>query len=99
MIYLCRYDLEGIRAVNFVLTSSLGGGGVSSLRIDPQVTGHSGAAFTREYCCHVNCLVVGEGLCSDVGRLSSVWDASSCRTVNTYLPQPQASCDSHMIFN
>ena len=37
-----RYDLEGISALNFVLTRSLGGGGVSSLRIDPQVTFFAG---------------------------------------------------------
>ena len=34
---ICRYDLPGIGGLNFVLTQSLGGGGVSSLRIDPQV--------------------------------------------------------------
>ena len=33
----CRYELPGIAGLNFVLTHSLGGGGVSSLRIDPQV--------------------------------------------------------------
>lgn len=32
-----RFELPGIAALNFVLTESLGGGGVSSLRIDPQV--------------------------------------------------------------
>jgi len=31
-----RYDLPKIHAFNFVLTQSLGGGGTSSLRIDPQ---------------------------------------------------------------
>ena len=34
---LCRYELPGIRALNFVLRDSLGGGGVASIRIDPQV--------------------------------------------------------------
>ena len=29
-----RYDLPGIHAMNFVMTSSLGGGGTSSLRVD-----------------------------------------------------------------
>ena len=33
----CRYELPGIRALNFVIGDSLGGGGVASLRIDPQV--------------------------------------------------------------
>lgn len=31
-----RYELAGIGGLNFVLTQSLGGGGVCSLRIDPQ---------------------------------------------------------------
>lgn len=31
-----RYELPGIRALNFVLTKSLGGGGLSSLNIDRQ---------------------------------------------------------------
>ncbi|XP_014832290.1 PREDICTED: uncharacterized protein LOC106910219, partial [Poecilia mexicana] len=31
-----RYTLPGIHGLNFVLTSSLGGGGVASLRSDPQ---------------------------------------------------------------
>ena len=31
-----RYDLPKIHAFNFVLTNSLGGGGTTSLRIDPQ---------------------------------------------------------------
>ena len=32
-----RYELPGINALNFVITKALGGGGVSSLRCDPQV--------------------------------------------------------------
>ena len=32
-----RYLLPGTHALNFVLTHSLGGGGIASLRIDPQV--------------------------------------------------------------
>ena len=35
---VCRYELPGIRALNFVIIDSLGGGGVASLRIDPQVS-------------------------------------------------------------
>jgi len=31
-----RYDLPGIQALNFVLRDALGGGGVASLRFDPQ---------------------------------------------------------------
>jgi hypothetical protein len=31
-----RYEVPGIHAFNFVLTKSLGGGGLSSLRIDRQ---------------------------------------------------------------
>ena len=31
-----RYDLPGISAVNFLLSDSLGGGGIASLRNDPQ---------------------------------------------------------------
>src|SRR5262249_13449157 len=34
-----RYDVPGIHAVNFVLSQALGGGGVESLRIDPQGKG------------------------------------------------------------
>lgn len=32
-----RYELTGINAFNFVLRRSLGGGGIASLRPDPQV--------------------------------------------------------------
>ena len=35
--FCCRYELPGIAALNFVLKHSLGGGGVASIRIDPQV--------------------------------------------------------------
>merc|ERR1712083_230931 len=31
-----RYDLPGVHALNFVLEASLGGGGIASLRPDPQ---------------------------------------------------------------
>ena len=31
-----RYDLPGVNALNFVLEASLGGGGIASLRPDPQ---------------------------------------------------------------
>ena len=31
-----RYDLPGIQALNFVLRNALGGGGIASLRFDPQ---------------------------------------------------------------
>ncbi|PAA84397.1 hypothetical protein BOX15_Mlig019558g2 [Macrostomum lignano] len=37
-----RYELPGLRALNFVLDQSLGGGGVASLRYDPQ-----GKAFAQ----------------------------------------------------
>ena len=33
-----RYELPGIRALNFVIGDCLGGGGVASLRVDPQVS-------------------------------------------------------------
>ena len=32
-----RYDVPGVSAMNFVLYNSLGGGGIASLRSDPQV--------------------------------------------------------------
>lgn len=32
-----RFDLPGINAMNFVLHKALGGGGIASLRSDPQV--------------------------------------------------------------
>ena len=32
-----RYDVPGIHGMNFVLPNVLGGGGVASLRSDPQV--------------------------------------------------------------
>ena len=35
-----RYDLPGIDGINFVLRNSLGGGGIASLRSDPQVNKH-----------------------------------------------------------
>lgn len=38
-----RWDLSGINAINFLLENSLGGGGVASLRIDPQ-----GKAFAQQ---------------------------------------------------
>ena len=38
-----RWELPGIRALNFLLEHSLGGGGVASLRIDPQ-----GKAFAQQ---------------------------------------------------
>jgi hypothetical protein len=31
-----RYELPGLHAVNFLMTNALGGGGIASLRIDPQ---------------------------------------------------------------
>ena len=37
-----RYDVPGINALNFLLHDALGGGGVASLRIDPQ-----GKAFAQ----------------------------------------------------
>jgi hypothetical protein len=37
-----RYDLPGMHAMNFLLHDALGGGGVASLRIDPQ-----GKAFAQ----------------------------------------------------
>ena len=42
---VCRYELPGINAFNFVLEDALGGGGVTSLRSDPQVT-----LATKEIC-------------------------------------------------
>jgi len=32
-----RYELPGIHGLNFILPNALGGGGVASLRSDPQV--------------------------------------------------------------
>ena len=37
---ISRFELPGIGGLNFVLSHSLGGGGVASLRIDPQVGGN-----------------------------------------------------------
>jgi len=38
-LFVCfRYELPGINAFNFVLEDALGGGGVASLRSDPQVS-------------------------------------------------------------
>ena len=37
MVTVFRYEVPGIHAVNFVLENSLGGGGIASLRSDPQV--------------------------------------------------------------
>ena len=33
-----RYDVPGIHGLNFVLESSLGGGGIASIRPDPLVS-------------------------------------------------------------
>ncbi|WP_284090097.1 acyclic terpene utilization AtuA family protein [Acinetobacter pittii] len=38
-----RYELPGLNALNFILENALGGGGVASLRIDPQ-----GKAFAQQ---------------------------------------------------
>jgi hypothetical protein len=38
-----RWDLPGINGLNFLLENSLGGGGISSLRVDPQ-----GKAFAQQ---------------------------------------------------
>ena len=38
-----RYELNGFNALNFILENALGGGGVASLRIDPQ-----GKAFAQQ---------------------------------------------------
>jgi len=38
-----RYELPGLNALNFLLTNALGGGGMASLRIDPQ-----GKAFAQQ---------------------------------------------------
>ena len=38
-----RYELPGLNALNFLLTNALGGGGIASLRIDPQ-----GKAFAQQ---------------------------------------------------
>ncbi|MEO4206780.1 acyclic terpene utilization AtuA family protein [Acinetobacter pittii] len=38
-----RYELQGLNALNFMLENALGGGGVASLRIDPQ-----GKAFAQQ---------------------------------------------------
>ena len=35
--FVTRYELPGIDGLNFVLKNSLGGGGIASLRSDPQV--------------------------------------------------------------
>ena len=35
-----RYELPGVNGFNFLLKNALGGGGVASLRSDPQVTSH-----------------------------------------------------------
>ncbi|XP_064404815.1 uncharacterized protein LOC135350047 [Halichondria panicea] len=36
-----RFELPGIHALNFVLTKALGGGGIASIRIDPQGKGYA----------------------------------------------------------
>ena len=38
-----RYELPGLNALNFLLSNALGGGGIASLRIDPQ-----GKAFAQQ---------------------------------------------------
>lgn len=41
--HVIRYELPGLNALNFMLENALGGGGVASLRIDPQ-----GKAFAQQ---------------------------------------------------
>ena len=36
-----RYELPGIHALNFMLHDALGGGGIASVRIDPQAKGYA----------------------------------------------------------
>jgi hypothetical protein len=36
-----RFDLPGINGLNFLLTEALDGGGIASLRNDPQGKGHA----------------------------------------------------------
>lgn len=43
-----RYDLPGIHAMNFVMTSSLGGGGTSSLRVDSLAKGFAQQLLSME---------------------------------------------------
>lgn len=38
MTFVTRFELPGINGFNFVLHNSLGGGGIASLRVDPQVS-------------------------------------------------------------
>ena len=38
-----RFEMPGLNALNFLLTNALGGGGMASLRIDPQ-----GKAFAQQ---------------------------------------------------
>ena len=38
-----RYEITGFNALNFMLENALGGGGIASLRIDPQ-----GKAFAQQ---------------------------------------------------
>lgn len=38
MTSVTRFELPGINGFNFVLHNSLGGGGIASLRVDPQVS-------------------------------------------------------------
>ena len=47
---LFRYELPGINGLNFVLLNSLGGGGVASLRVDPQVDSQTDLSLTNCMC-------------------------------------------------
>lgn len=38
---LCRYELRGVKGLNFVLEKSLGGGGIAALNPDPQGKGYA----------------------------------------------------------
>ena len=40
---IIRYEIEGLNALNILLENALGGGGIASLRIDPQ-----GKAFAQQ---------------------------------------------------
>ena len=48
-LFFFRFDVPGINAMNFLLHRALGGGGIASLRSDPQVMTQKGHAMLTSW--------------------------------------------------
>ena len=56
---MIRYELPAMNALNFMLENALGGGGIASLRIDPQGKAlHSNIRYASEGAQKTNRLII-----------------------------------------